>query len=164
MPLNFINCSRINVWTRSWCLENSETGFLLFFLLFFYEFFLHPFIIGYILLFPLILCFRLILRISDDEGVERNHRLGQMQQLLHSLVSFFQGIEGCPYTAKSQAVSHQQDVLRGCRTVLNPELPALCLPASCPGIRKPRWRAVPVSHAGIRAELWYLVENLPGRW
>ena len=28
------------------------------------------------LLFPLILCFRQILRISDDEGVERNHLLG----------------------------------------------------------------------------------------
>ena len=29
------------------------------------------------------------------DGVERNHRLGQMQQMLHSFVSFFQGIEGC---------------------------------------------------------------------
>lgn len=45
-----------------------------------------------------------------------------MLQLLYSLVSFFQRIEGCPYTAESQAVSHQQNVLRGCRTVLNLEL------------------------------------------
>ena len=144
MPLNFINCSRINVWTpflMSWKLRNGlfYNFFLSFFLVLW--FFLHPFIIGYILLFPLILCFRLILRISDDEGVKRNHRLGQMQQLLHSLVSFFQGIEGCPYTAKSQAVSHQQNVLRGPNS-LESRTPALCLPASCQGIRKPRWRAV----------------------
>ena len=74
MPLNFINCSRSNVWTpflMSWKLRNGV--FYNFFLVLWI--FLHPFIIGNILLFPLILCCHLILQIPDDEGVERNQRL-----------------------------------------------------------------------------------------
>lgn len=73
MPLNFINCSRSNVWTpflMSWKLRNGV--FITFSSI---MNFLHPFIIGNILLFPLILCCHLILQIPDDEGVERNQRL-----------------------------------------------------------------------------------------
>ena len=64
----------------------------------------------------------ILLRIADDDGVERNHGLGEMQKGLHTLVSFFERVEGSPYCAQSQTVRHEENILCGGGTVLYPKL------------------------------------------
>ena len=55
----------------------------------------------------------------------------------------------------------QQDVLRGCRTVLNPELLLCAFQRLVKASANHDGERCLFHHAGIRTELWYLVENLP---
>ena len=76
----------------------------------------------HILLLPLVLRLYHFLRISDDEGVERDEMGRKIQKLLHPLITVLEWIEGCPYGSKMQALCHQENVLCGSRAILNPKL------------------------------------------
>ena len=76
----------------------------------------------HILLLPLVLRLYHFLRISDDEGVERDETGRKIQKLLHPLITVLEWIEGCPYGSKMQALCHQENVLCGSRAILNPKL------------------------------------------